>query len=221
VEAIPEGALYPPHIRRQSRRMWQTVRSRWPGSPAVLRKTACMHFPLTFFLRNVAAVRKEFQAGKVPARVQRRTLMRLLRQRISCYSQVKSWLKGAGIRPDRIFGHPEVGHSSSPYCNHCGGCCEIPGGMPDFPGESPLPAKGREWFGEGLGPGHRFCPFLWESGETGRSFCSIHPWRPNPCRIFDHEECAVVKGDPDFTASCRPEQLLETCRWLVRLLDGR
>lgn len=59
------------------------------------------------------------------------------------------------------------------------------------------------------------------NAEKPAEFCSIYPWRPNPCRIFDHEECAVVKNDPDFVSSCRPQELLETCQWLSRLLNGR
>lgn len=221
MEITCDGSLYSARIRRHCRRIWAAVRPGKSGGRGILRKTAAPYFPLIFFLRNAQTLHKEFQASKIPLRTQRIRMAHLLRERVSSFHRIGRWVEGGGENGLGGFKIPVVADPSSPYCDHCGGCCEIPGGMPEFPEESRLPAKGREWFENGLGPGHRFCPFLCECRETGRGFCSIYPWRPNPCRIFDHEECAVVKNDPDFVSSCRPQELLETCQWLSRLLNGR
>ncbi|WP_445894554.1 hypothetical protein [Desulfosoma sp.] len=81
------------------------------------------------------------------------------------------------------------------YCDHCGLCCEICSGFPDFPDPNHPPDAWRFVFGQGLGYGHRFCPFLLHDRRAGRSFCAIHRHRPNPCRIFEEDECQTVKTE--------------------------
>lgn len=81
------------------------------------------------------------------------------------------------------------------YCDHCGLCCEICSGFPDFPDPNHPPDAWRFVFGQGLGYGHRFCPFLLQDRRAGRSFCAIHRYRPNPCRIFEEDECQTVKTE--------------------------
>lgn len=98
-----------------------------------------------------------------------------------------SALRGLNDGPDRS--------RIESYCDHCGLCCEICSGFPDFPDPENPPDAWQFVFGQGLGYGHRFCPFLLHDRREGRSFCAIHPHRPNPCRIFEEDECLTVKTE--------------------------
>jgi len=109
----------------------------------------------------------------------------------------------------------------SDYCSHCGGCCEIASGFPDFPLESALPLRWQRLFGDGLGKGHRVCAFLWELNASGMSLCAIHPWRSNPCRIFEEAECAYFMKDLEGHPPFRGQDISMTCQRLSRLVNRR
>ncbi len=107
------------------------------------------------------------------------------------------------------------------YCNKCGLCCEVSSGMADFPIPEGVPARWREIFANGLGRGHRFCPFLWEDNGSGGSLCSIYPYRSNPCRLFDQEECEFFWKSPEPDELSNARKLFLTGRWLTRLINAR
>lgn len=92
--------------------------------------------------------------------------------------------------------------------------------MPDFPHPGELPAEWEGLFANGLGRGHRFCPFLWEDNGTGGSLCSIYPFRSNPCRLFGLEECDFFwkTSEPDDVSS--EKKLLLMGRWLAKLVNA-
>lgn len=181
------------------------------------------YFPVTFLLRNIAALSGEHPFSSLSARSRREFLRRIILQRAVMFLHVKGWIREKGAWESLEAGIASLEENpSDSYCNHCGRCCEIASGFPDFPpqsGEVP-----REWlriFGDGLGKGHRFCAFLWETKGSGRSFCSIHPWRSNPCRIFEEEECEYLKKDPDFPGPSTRVELNGAYRSLLRLLNSR
>ena len=177
------------------------------------------NFPLTFFLRNLSRLLLEPAWERRPLRLRETDALRMLAERCEILAQVRTslrqWRPHAPPKPEDVVRAP------SNYCDHCGFCCEIASGLDDFPPESLLPASWRHIFGQGLGRGHRFCAFLWEYRKTGRSFCSVHPWRSRACRVFEEEECIYLKEDPGFNASAERTRLVKTLRWLMRLLNGR
>lgn len=177
------------------------------------------NFPMTFFLRNLSRLKLEKVWSHRPLRIQGADTMRLLGERCEILSEVRVRMRESnprnGAKPEDIVRVP------AGYCDHCGFCCEIASGLPDFPPESCLPETWRRIFGQGLGRGHRFCAFLWEVKRSGKSLCSVHPWRSRPCRVFEEEECAYMKEDPGFLSSAHRGRLVKTLRWLMRLLDGR
>lgn len=181
-------------------------------------------FPLTFLLRNVMTLAMEPNWRRLPAKEQERVLLRLLQERSEIFCQVRDWLQQKSEAPDLhdallAESGKEAGDFS--YCTHCGGCCEIASGMPDFPAGTEIPSAWMNLFGTGLGPHHRFCPFLWEVNGEGLSLCAIHAWRPNPCRLFAEDECRYLMEDTAFTSSFDTVNLKETCSILCRLVNSR
>jgi hypothetical protein len=176
-------------------------------------------FPMTFFLRNLSRLKLENGWSHRPLRIQGADALRLLSERCEILSKVRvhmrKWGPLNGEKPEDIVKMP------AGYCDHCGFCCEIASGFPDFPAESRLPQSWRKIFGDGLGRGHRFCAFLWEVKRSGKSLCSVHPWRSRPCRVFEAEECDYLKEDPGFIPSAQRGRLVKTLRRLMRLLNGR
>ena len=152
-------------------------------------------------------------------------LLRMVRDRCRIFLEVKTWTKrreDPAHQARRRMLNRFLGNRSLPdasYCTHCGGCCELRSGLPDFPPDAPIPSGWRELFGNNLGRRHRFCPFLWEVEGTGQSFCAIHHYRPNPCRAFEEEECEYLRRDSDFLGfSPGAARLRAACRRLLRLL---
>ena len=173
-------------------------------------------FPVVLFLRNVGMLRKE-SAWKdyTPAQWQE-LLLGMISERARIFLEVKEW------KASRGFGVEVGADSSEPigYCTHCGGCCEIASGYPDFPeGAEVIPLRWRRIFGDGLGKGHRFCAFLWE--VSGMSLCSIHPWRSKACRVFEQDECEFFMCDPDWLEHSDPRNVASVHAWLIGLIDGR
>lgn len=168
-------------------------------------------FPFTFLLRNVVVLHTESNWRRLPPAAKKTALLRLLRERSSIFCRVKDWL-GQKMEEPGLFeaplADPGKGAEQLGYCIHCGGCCEIASGLPDFPAGVEIPSAWMRLFGAGLGPYHRFCPFLWEANGEGLSLCAIHAWRPNPCRLFAEEECRFLLADPDFKALRNPAALV-------------
>lgn len=155
----------------------------------------------------------------MPPKKKRTFFLRVLEERVRFFVSLKAWLKqNGGYQSVRSFSPPSPDQNPAEYCLHCGGCCETPSGLADFPMESLLPQPWKDLFGSGLGKGHRFCPFLWEYRNTGLSLCAIHPWRANPCRTFGEEDCRFVLRDPDLPYLTDQERTRRSCSSLLRLL---
>lgn len=154
-------------------------------------------FPRSFVLRNLQRLAAEAHWAALPARLQRLWVRRLVIERCRFFRAVLTWRPAASVRPTldaRSRSHPGA-DAATGYCDDCGGCCEIASGYPEFPEPEVVPASWRRAFAEGLGPYHRFCPFLWEMAGSGRSVCAIHPWRPVACRAFEQDECRWLQSD--------------------------
>ena len=80
-------------------------------------------------------------------------------------------------------------------CKHCGGCCEIRGGPPEFTGSIGPPSHWIVYFSGDGSKYQRFCPFLFEYFTTGKFFCSIYQIKPQCCWEFDREECDFLQKD--------------------------
>lgn len=182
-------------------------------------------FPFTFLLRNLMVLNTEPNWRRLPAKAQRLALLRLLQERSAIFCQVRDWFqqKTNGPEPGEAFlVRPENKADHFSYCTHCGGCCEIASGWPDFPAGVEIPSAWINLFGAGLGPYHRFCPFLWEVDGEGLSLCAIHAWRPNPCRLFAEDECRFLMIDPTFQTLQNRALLLRTCIYLAaEITNGR
>lgn len=163
----------------------------------VLRGIASPFFPLTFFIRNISALQREKGWKSLTLSMQKAQVSRMLLERTRFFLEVKEWLEQKQNRQPGKHFIPNDPRFISPdeYCTHCGECCEIASGFPDFSKDTPLPRKWQEVFGQGLGKGHRFCAFLWEIRGKGVSLCAIHPWRSLPCRVFEREECEFLKNE--------------------------
>lgn len=190
----------------------------------VLKALAHPFFPTTFFMRNVMTLTEEAGWKHSPPRLQKAKIRRLLEERGVFFLEVRNWMSLAPQYRKHLKKEIHIEDGTPPdaisYCTHCGGCCEVASGFPDFPEETLIPVRWQRIFGEGLGRGHRFCPFLWEEKSTGSSLCSIHPWRSHPCRAFEKEECEFLMNDPDFKRLSDRKWVDRTCRLLLRLIDA-
>lgn len=207
-------------------------RFRTPGRQRIARKPLSQaqsyqwmrqdHFPIHFFIRNLAYLEREaWFARKSPASRARWATV-LFKERAQCLRDVRRLIAPhqgeASWKRERPRMSGDVHGAESSYCDHCGGCCEIASGLPEFPGESQLPRSWRVCFGEGLGVGHRFCAFMWEGDRSGTSLCAIHPWRAGPCRVFEADDCELFKQDIDFIAFSKSRRLKDLLRLLPRIL---
>jgi Fe-S-cluster containining protein len=177
-------------------------------------------FPLYFVLRNLGWLKSEKWWNDLSPRARRAHTIRILLERIAIFNEVKGWRKkGNGLAPTPAA---EIQSAKAPgYCNKCGLCCEVASGMADFPRPGKLPERWRQIFSNGLGQGHRFCPFLWEDNGTGGSMCSIYPYRSNPCRLFGFEECDFFWTSPEPDDVSNETKLFLAGRWLAGLIDSR
>lgn len=180
------------------------------------------NFPLTFFVRNLLALERESAWSNSSGRIRRKRALHILEERAWIFLSVQKWIR------ERQAGHewrkqfrPVLEQSSLPegYCSHCGGCCEIASGFPDFPADTEICSRWQRVFGDGLGKGHRFCAFLWEWDASGRSMCAIHPWRSNPCRVFDEEECRFFMIDLEANPLFDPKAFSVACQRLSHLIN--
>lgn len=182
------------------------------------------YFPLGFFIRNILTLQGEAGWKNVSPRIRRGRLQRMLEERSRVFLEVYHWRSQKLEKepsPRRALPlSPEILDWSG-YCSHCGGCCEIASGFPDFPAEAEIPFRWQQLFGNGLGKGHRFCAFLWEIDASGLSLCAIHPWRSHPCRTFEEAECAFFKNDLEEHPLYHPQDFSMACQRLSRLIDRR
>jgi hypothetical protein len=176
-------------------------------------------FPLFFFLRNLSWLQREKWWKNLSPRARKVHALRIIRERIVFFSEVKEWKKKRADLPEAGGKSHEVLRAPH-YCNKCGLCCEVASGMPDFPASCELPSLWRGIFGNGLGRGHRFCPFLWEDNGSGGSLCSVYPWRSNPCRLFESEECEFFWKSPEPEEISSGKNILLMRRWLANLING-
>lgn len=181
-----------------------------------------VHFPLCFFIRNLAYLEREaWFAGKSPVSKGVWTA-KLFAERVECFQAVRRMVASQRGEMGRERSHATAAQEIPPmeidYCDHCGGCCEIASGLAEFPADSKLPDSWRDRFGKGLGPGHRFCAFMWENKPPGKSLCAVHPWRASPCRIFEADDCELFKKDADFILFSSSERLRILRRLLPRIL---
>jgi hypothetical protein len=193
-------------------------------SPRVFCALKNRNFPLSFFVRNMLALQRETGWRRLSPRIFRDHLRRMLDERSRIFLEVCRWRLD---KQQREGGQSQALPPSlatlerSGYCSHCGGCCEIASGFPDFPGETALTLRWQHIFGDGLGKGHRFCAFLWELNASGLSVCAVHPWRSNPCRAFEEDECAYFMMDLKKHPLFGPEDLSMACQRLSRLINRR
>jgi len=197
--------------------------------PLVLprRLAADAFFPISFFMTNIMELEKERWWNRLSPRLRRLRLMKMLRERVAIVMEVKKWTL---IHRQRSSTSKKIQRSEEDsrqlaeigsYCTHCGMCCETASGFPDFPPQTQIPEQWQNLFGDGLGKGHRFCPFLWESKTPSGSLCAIHPWRSYPCRIFERDDCEFVRRDPDFKElSYRRGELVKARRRLFHLVNA-
>jgi hypothetical protein len=163
----------------------------------ILRVLSSRFFPTRFFARNLETLATEPVWARLPVRLRTVSTLRLLLERIRFFLVVKSWREDHSplLAAPAIQTATTGDSANAAYCDHCGACCEIASGLPEFPREVPIPSHWQHVFGQGLGRWHRFCPFLWEDRLTGHSLCAIHPWRPLACRAFEQEECDYLKRE--------------------------
>ena len=206
--------------------MIRKKRKRKPASVSIRRLAMDDFFPISFFLTNTLELEKENWWKRLSPRMRRLRLMQMLRERVAIVMEVKRWT--LSYRQSSRSPEPRILEDSlqlseiAGYCTHCGMCCEMASGLPDFPPQTEIPEQWRRLFGDGLGKGHRFCPFLWESKAPGGSLCAIHPWRSYPCRIFERDDCEFVRRDPDFKElSHRRAELMKARRRLFHLVNAR
>lgn len=181
-------------------------------------------FPMAFVLRNLANLQTELGWAKLPYRLKKACFARVIAERALFFLEIRKWRlakndPGLERWEDRRpwLGGPEAFPG---YCTHCGACCEIASGLRDFPHTDGIPESWKEVFGEGLGRGHRFCAFLLEEKPRGKSHCAIHPWRPNPCRAFERDECEYLTEHQGlFQPWCDGRRSVAR-RWLLHLIDG-
>ena len=179
-------------------------------------------FPITYLIRNMLTLQREDTWMRGSRRVQKNRLLRILEERARIFLEVNKWIREKSKDEEwrRQIESAIEGPSLPPgYCSHCGGCCEIASGFPDFPPETAIPGRWQRLFGNGLGRGHRFCAFLWELDASGQSLCAIHPWRSNPCRVFEKEECEYFMRDLETNDLIDPKAFSVTCRRLFHLIN--
>ncbi len=153
-------------------------------------------------------------------RAKRVRAIKMMGQRAALFKEVKKWRASEQTSP--IPTPKSADNFSVPeYCNKCGLCCEVASGKPDFPAPGELPEGWGELFGNGLGKGHRFCPFLWEDNSTSGGLCSIYRLRSNPCRLFGVDECEFFWNSDEPGELSSRRKILKLARWLANHRNPR
>ena len=157
-------------------------------------------FPVTKYWRLNA---EGFAAEPASALMSPRRLTRRLAAHLSLWARVFLTIRRdrarvqqegrpAGVKPG---GSPPEGPPEGDWCDLCGSCCEIRGGLPEFPTGFTPPRRWLRYFRGDLSRDQRFCPFLLEGFATSAFVCSIYEVKPRCCWAFDREECAFLKAD--------------------------
>lgn len=202
-----------------SNRLKRSLKRKGPAGNRTAKDLCSPGFPLYYVLRNLGWLRREKWWAALSPRARRVRILRMVRERVAIFNEVKKWRKTQGTAQ---LPPPKPGDTNAPsYCTKCGLCCEVASGMPDFPFPEALPERWREVFANGLGRGHRFCPFLWEDNGSGGGFCSIYPLRSNPCRLFESEECDFFWKSPEPAELSSGREMLLTGQWLIKLVNPR
>ena len=129
------------------------------------------------------------------ARISAEHLLRWAEIFLSIRQDLKNLNVHSAISTMRLLDPPPESLPEAIWCEYCGGCCEIRGGIPEFRGISRLPSL---WYVYFRGDGceyQRFCPFLFEYFATAKFFCAIYEIKPKCCWEFDREECEFLHKD--------------------------
>jgi hypothetical protein len=175
---------------------YQQVRQR----KLLARALADPYFPLSKLRKlNVEkmAVERGFVdlPGKVLAKLTAEHLLKWAGIFLSIRKELESLNESVMVSSITMSGTPQEVLPETGWCDHCGGCCEIRGGPPEFTTSFELPRRWQLYFrGDGCKL-QRFCPFLFEYFATAKFFCSIYQIKPKCCWEFDREECEFLRTD--------------------------
>lgn len=158
------------------------------------------YFPLTKLLKlNVEELGREPGFTDVSkeglARVAAKHLLAWAKIFLSIRLDLRSLSNQGQVSSMRLQGSPKETIPDTSRCNHCGCCCEIRGGPPEFTGSIEPPSHWIVYFRGDACRYQRFCPFLFEYFSTGQFFCSIYQVKPKCCWEFDREECDFLQKD--------------------------
>jgi hypothetical protein len=129
------------------------------------------------------------------ARISAEHLLRWVEIFLSIRQDLKNLNDHSEIFTVQLLDPPQESLPEATWCEYCGRCCEIRGGIPEFRGISRLPSLWYVYFrGDGCDY-QRFCPFLFEYFATAKFFCAIYEIKPRCCWEFDREECEFLQKD--------------------------
>ena len=174
----------------------------YPGGDRALVRRALSHpyFPVTKYWRLDA---EGFAGEPASAPMSPRRQTRRLAAQLSRWARtfltirrdvalVQQEGRRARVQSD---GSRQEGPPDADWCDLCGSCCEIRGGLPEFPAGFTPPRHWIRYFRGDLSRDQRFCPFLIEYFAASASLCAIYDVKPRCCWAFDREECTFLKGD--------------------------
>ncbi|HVO85006.1 MAG TPA: hypothetical protein VMU60_11330 [Syntrophobacteria bacterium] len=200
-QEVRGGASAPANLSRWRRRL-TALSGLYPGGERVLVRRALSdpYFPMTKY-RQLNA--EGFAAERMSAPMSPRRLTRRMAVHLSLWARtflairrdvalVRHEGRPAGVT---LGGSPQEGPPEGDWCDLCGCCCEIRGGLPDFPARFAPPRRWIRYFHGDLSRDQRFCPFLLEYFATSAFVCSIYDVKPRCCSAFDREECVFLKAD--------------------------
>jgi hypothetical protein len=158
------------------------------------------YFPLSK-LRKLNV--EEFSREPDFADFSKESLARISAKHLLCWAEIflsirqdlKNLNNHGEISTMRLLDPPQEPLPEPMWCEYCGGCCEIRGGVPEFSGRYRPHSL---WYVYFRGDGceyQRFCPFLFEYFATAKFFCAIYEIKPKCCWEFDREECEFLHKD--------------------------
>ena len=158
------------------------------------------YLPLTMLLKlNVVEFVREPRFGDLTythlARIMSEHLMKRAEIFLSIRGDLRRFNKYGQLSNMRLTGSPQESLPGEGWCNYCGGCCEIRGGLPEFSGPFSPPDHWFFYFRGDSIDHQRFCPFLFEYFASAKYFCAIYKVKPKGCWEFDREECQFLKED--------------------------
>ena len=142
------------------------------------------------------------------ARISAEHLLRWVEIFLSIRQDLKNLNDHSEIFTVQLLDPPQESLPEAIWCEYCGRCCEIRGGIPEFRGISRLPSLWYVYFrGDGCDY-QRFCPFLFEYFATAKFFCAIYEIKPRCCWEFDREECEFLQKDVARERAERPQRIV-------------